>query len=120
MITTDLKPMKTETDKFTTMIGFAKRAGKIVYGYDNLKTKAGSRVKLLAVGGNASDNLVDGMKKLAVKLDKPLIRANNLEDVVGNNVKALGITDVNMADAICKFVSETQSEYYKSEYGLRR
>lgn len=107
------------SDKFTTMIGFAKRAGKIVYGYDSLKTKCAA-VKLLAVGTSASDNLTCGMKNLAIKYGKPLVCVSDLEDIVGNNVKALGITDENMAGAIMDFVSAQQSEYYKTEYGSRR
>ena len=110
--------MNTKTDKFISMIGFAKRSAKIVYGYDNLKSKAkgksaggGGGVKLLAVSGNASDNLKDGMKTLATKLNIPLITAKYLENIVGNNVKALGISDANMADAIVKFVSDEQSDY---------
>ena len=48
-------------DRFATMIGFAKRAGKIVYGFDCLKTA--KRVAVLAVSDTASDNLKNGMAR---------------------------------------------------------
>ncbi|MBD5132279.1 MAG: hypothetical protein HDT28_06830 [Clostridiales bacterium] len=110
--------MDSKTDKFVSMIGFAKRAGKIVYGYDNLKSSRG--VKLLAVSGTASVNLADGMKRLAEQKRIPLVMAAALEEVVGNNVKALGLTDGNMASAVVQFVSNDESVQYKLENGLRR
>lgn len=106
----------TEKDKFIAMIGFAKRAGKIVFGIDKLKVARG--VKLLAVSDTASDNLSEEMRRLAQKRDLPLVVAAALEDTVGNNVKALGITDPNMASAMWDHA--THAPQYKTEYGLRR
>ena len=110
--------MKDKTDKFITMIGFARRAGKIVYGYDNLRSARA--VKLLSVSDTASDNLKDGMKKLAEQKRVPLVIAASLENKAGNNVKALGLTDANMAKAVVDFVSNDESEQYKLENGSRR
>ena len=96
-------------DKFAAMIGFAKRAGKIVYGFDGLKTAR--HIELLAVSETASDNLKDGMARLAEKRALPLIYADALEAVVGNNVKALGITDKNMARAMLDYAASGAPHY---------
>lgn len=98
-----------DTDKFAAMIGFAKRAGKIVYGFDSLKTAR--RVALLAVSETASDNLKNGMVRLAEKHGLPLIYADALETIVGNNVKALGITDKNMARAMLEYAQSGAPQY---------
>lgn len=97
------------SDKFLVMIGFAKRAGKIVYGLDNLKAK--KRLKLLAVSDTASENLVAGMKNLAAKQSLPLVQVAALEEAVGSNCKALGITDENMAREMLSFVSSGAERY---------
>lgn len=91
------------------MIGFAKRAAKIVYGYDALPTAKG--VKLMAVGDTASSNLRTGMERLAQKKNCPLVYVKALESKVGNNVKALGITDAEMAKAIMDFAAQGAPEY---------
>ncbi len=96
-------------DRFATMIGFAKRAGKIVYGFDCLKTA--KRVAVLAVSDTASDNLKNGMTRLAEARELPLIYADALEAIVGNNVKALGITDKNMAQAMLEYAQSGAPHY---------
>ncbi len=100
--------MEAKSDKFAAMLGFAIRAGKVVYGFDSLK-KA-KQIKLLAVSDGASDNLTDGMKRLAERFDKPLICVGALEENVGFNCKALGITDDNMAKAMIEY-AETDRRY---------
>lgn len=104
-----MNKMPDNTDKFATMIGFAKRAGKIVYGYDSLKAARG--IKLYAVSDTASANLIESMKSLADKKKTPLIVAPALETTIGNNVKALGMTDGNMADAALEFVRKHGNGY---------
>ncbi len=92
-----------------SMIGFAKRARKIVYGIDSLETA--KQLKLLAVSDAASDNLTDSMIKLATKRSLPLVTVDGLESKVGGNCKALGITDGNMASAIVNFVNGGATGY---------
>ena len=98
-----------ETDKFSGLLGFAKRAGKIVYGYDEFKTA--KRVKLLVVSDSASGNVLDGLKRIAVKSKATLVKAERLEELVGSNCKALGITDKNMASGMLDYVRGGQSRY---------
>ena len=85
----------TDNGKFSTMLRFAKRARKIVYGYDALAYAGG--IKVLAVSDTASDNLKDKMQGLAEKRGLPLLRATALEETAGGNCKAVGVTDDGMA-----------------------
>lgn len=101
--------MSGKGDKFAAMLGFAVRAGKIVYGIDNLKTAR--RLKLLAVSDGASDNLSDGMKRIAERQSVTLVEVKSLEELVGYNCKALGITDENMANAMIEYADGSDSRY---------
>lgn len=96
-------------DKFIAMIGFAKRAGKIVYGYDDLRSA--KRVKLFAVSDGGSDNLKRNVKILAEKQSRPIVLVDGLENIVGKNCKALGITDENMARAMTDHVESGAKGY---------
>ncbi len=96
----------TQSDKFTAILGFAKRAGKVIYGYDTLKKARGA--KIYAVSSTASENLTDSMKKLALSNGLPLIVCEDLEQTAGANCKALGITDPGMAKGILDYVNGAQ------------
>lgn len=109
--------MVNNNDKFVSMIGFARRSGKIVYGLDSLKHA--KNIKLLAVSDSASDNLVRNMERLADESEIPIVYAVGLERTVGNNVKALGLTDSNMAKAVAEYV-EIGAAQYTIKYGKRR
>lgn len=101
--------MAKTTDKFAAMIGFATRAGKIVYGLDGLK--AAKNVRVLAVSDTASSNLKDGIISLGQKRKLPVIFAESLETVVGKNIKALGVTDENMAQAMIQYANDSDPRY---------
>ncbi len=103
--------MTANNDKFTALLGFARRAGKVRYGLDELK-KA-KNVKLYAVTASASDNLMSDITALAERTGKPLVVAKR-ESFTDGNCKALGITDAHMADGIAEYMKETQDyEFYR-------
>ena len=103
--------MNGTNDKFMALLGFARRAGKVKYGLDDLK-KCKS-VKLYAVCESASDNLLSEMTALAKKAKKPLVVAKR-ESFTEGNCKALGITDMHMVDGIVEFMKETKDyEFYR-------
>lgn len=109
--------MENKQDKFVAMISFARRSGKIVYGLDSLK---GARnIKLLAVSDTASDNLKRNMELIADRNEIPIVTAVQMENAVGNNVKALGLTDTNMAKAVVDYI-ENAATQYTIKYGKRR
>ena len=109
--------MENNNDKFVTMIGFARRSGKIVYGLDNLKHSR--NIKLLAVSSTASDNLVRNMERLADKNAIPIVFVSEMEAILGNNVKALGLTDGNMAKAVTEYIGSGTAQY-TIKYETRR
>lgn len=103
--------MNVTNDKFMALLGFARRAGRVKYGLDDLK-KCKS-VKLYAVCESASSNLLSDMKALAKKANKPLIMAKR-ESFTEGNCKALGITDVHIVDGIVEFMKDTKDyEFYR-------
>lgn len=109
---------QSKSDTFATMIGFARRSGKIVFGLDALKRA--KNVKMLAVSGTASDNLKRNMDRLADLNKIPIVYVSQLESVVGNNVKALGLTDGNMAQAVAGYVETGDFAQHTIKYGIRR
>ncbi|MCH5162973.1 MAG: hypothetical protein J1G38_05745 [Clostridiales bacterium] len=93
------------------ILGFARRAGKVRYGLDELK-KAKS-VKLYAVCVSASDNLVSDMKALSSKTHKPLVIAKR-DSFTEGNCKAIGITDSNMASGMTEYAKDNEEyEFYR-------
>ena len=104
-------------DKLITMLGFARRAGKLVYGLDCLKSARG--VKLLVLSDSAADNLKRNIERLADERELALVYVAALEDKVGYNVKALGLTDPNMAKAVTEYVQAGGTQY-TIKYGKRR
>ncbi len=100
--------MTQSNDKFTALLGFARRAGKVRYGLCELKKCKG--VKLYAVTESASDNLLSEMKELARRTDKPLVLAG-CQSFTDGNCKALGVTDAHMADGMIEYVK--QSDNYR-------
>lgn len=113
-----------KSDAFVTMIGFGKRAGALVYGIDKLKSARG--VKLLAVSDAASDRLRSDVERLADRLGVCVVTARDMETTVGNNVKALGFTDANMARAVVEYIENNEKDVddgkaiYILRKGLRR
>ncbi len=99
------------TDKFAAMVGFARRSGKIVYGYDELKRDRKCRV--LAVAAGEQGNLLSNMKSLSLRRNVPLVAVENMAEFVGNGCKAFGITDANMARAILEYCNGGLSPRYK-------
>lgn len=66
---------------------------------------------VLAVSDTASDNLMRNMALLSEKSNVPLVVAPALENSVGNNVKALGLIDRNMAQAVIEYVQGGETKY---------
>lgn len=101
--------MNGSADKFKSMIGFAKRSGKIAYGLDTVKSA--KKLYMLAVSDTASKNLTDNMITVARRRSIPLLRVPELERIVGNNCKALGISNADMTSCIMNYVKSGESEY---------
>lgn len=91
-------------DKISTMLNFAMRAGKAVYGTETITE---SRRKLvILVCRTLSEN---SLKKLVKDNQKTMIiktKAFDLFDLTHKNGKAIAVIDKNMADEIIKNINE--------------
>ncbi len=90
------------TRKFDTFIGFSIKAGKVVFGADNLRTYR-RRIRLIVLSSDVSERTQRDMIELATKKNCRVIRLldENLEDIVfKTNCKVIGLTDINLAQAV--------------------
>ncbi|MDE5655190.1 MAG: hypothetical protein K2I46_06225, partial [Clostridia bacterium] len=98
----------TEIGKIDCYINFAVRAGKVVWGVDNLER--GRRVPYLilidgSLGANSSKQLsLYCQKKQAKSLTLPTDYLNNL--LKRSNIKVLSILDESLANAILKYCED--------------
>lgn len=100
----------TNQDKITSLLGFALKARKVVFGVDNIN----GRCKLLFVCKTASDNLLKNMEHLSNKYHIKLLSAPNSLDsyLHTTNCKAIGIKDKSMANAMLDFIENKQTEFF--------
>lgn len=97
-----------EKDKIDSLLGFAVKAGKVLYGADNLQTTR-TRVYAIFLCGSASENTKQKVRELALGKQIPLVIAEKeLQYVVSRmNCKVLGITDKQMAEAMLARLNES-------------
>ncbi|NLZ25776.1 MAG: hypothetical protein GX891_04875 [Clostridiales bacterium] len=90
--------------KLSSYLGFAQKANKIVFGIDNI-TRKKKPYCLFLVCESASERLIKDIKSYAQ--DKiPFYLVDNLSGLLNKNgVKAIAITDKNLAGAIIKELS---------------
>lgn len=95
-------------DKIESILGFAVRAGKIIYGFDNIETMHKKRY-LIVVDESSSDRLLRHCLQYANSKSLPLlkIKGRKLENLVNKlNCKVIAVTDKQMSVAMLKFVNE--------------
>ena len=88
--------------KFDTFIGFSVKAGKIVYGTDNL-TQFRRKLRLIIVDNDVSPRTLKTLREVAEAKACPIYSmvSDKLEDIVfKTNCKVIGLTDMNLAQAI--------------------
>ena len=101
--------------KIETYLGFCVRAGKVVYGVDEVEKKK-KGVFLLIFDKDLGANSLKGLLQAQEKLSCPLLEADT--GVLGAYlhkpaVKAVAITDYHLATAIISAVqSEPQFKFY--------
>ena len=98
----------TEIGKIDCYINFAVKAGKVVWGVDNLE-RAKKVPQLIIIdeslGANSSKQLaLYCQRKGAKSLTLPTDYLNNL--LKRSNIKVLSITDESLANAILKYCEE--------------
>ncbi|HPD02240.1 MAG TPA: hypothetical protein P5161_06045 [Eubacteriales bacterium] len=91
--------------KITAYIGFAKKAGKIVWGIDAITEKKRS-YPLILIDNAASDRLKKDAEKYAGG-NIPLVYLDGLSELCrSENVKAAAITDKELSRAILQNLGE--------------
>lgn len=94
-------------NKLKTYIGFAKKAGKIVYGVDQI-VKIRRRYLILtdpALSANSQKKIA----KHASETGSTILTADDLAELFGENVKAVAVKEEHLAEAIASILKENQS-----------
>ena len=101
------------SDKIQTMLNFAIRAKKTVYGIDNIVVS--KRVKVVVVCRSLSDRSLKRL--LQERNDVPIIKtkAFDLCDIAHKSGKAIAVTEYNMAKEI---LNNINSEYQLISEGV--
>lgn len=90
-------------NKLETLIGFAVKSGKIVFGFDNL-CETRKNVKLVIYSPTTNDKVKQKLVLLCQHKKWDLIETvDTLENLIHrDNCKVIGIVDKNMSDTILK------------------
>lgn len=92
-------------NKFLQFLGLAKRSGRLIEGYNNCEEIIKrSKVYLLIISTDASQNTKDKFKGYSIKYSVPFIEDYSEEELgisIGRTaINILCITDKNMADKL--------------------
>lgn len=98
--------MSTSPEKIESLLGFAARAGKLVYGADNIVLS--KRVRVVLVSGDLQENTRKKLLAYGQERNVPLIVSKKplCEILKRDGVKAVGVTDKQMASAMGRYVSD--------------
>ena len=93
--------------KIASIVGFAVRAGKAVYGLDGIE-RAGARVRVIIRCRSLSEGSAGKLRAFAAGRGIPVIAsARALSEIVHrDNCKAIGITDAQMSAAVLRYTDE--------------
>lgn len=103
-------------NKILSLLGLAKKAGKVIVGTDAVISKLqGNDLHLIFVANDASIATIDKIEKKAFYYNVEIIKSftsDELSDAIGsNNNKVLGIADNGFANAFLKHHTvEVESE----------
>ncbi|NLC17029.1 MAG: hypothetical protein GX756_04035 [Clostridiales bacterium] len=100
-------------NKIDTYIRFAIKSRKIVYGLDKIKLLA-RKIKVIIADKTLSDNSLKKTKSTSDRFKIPLVLSEDDLNYILNtaNCKVIGITDINLAEAILDNVGDG---YYLAE-----
>lgn len=90
-------------NKLESLLGFAVKSGKIVFGFDNL-CETRKKVKMVVFSPSTADKVKQKLVLLCEYKSWELVETTDLlEDLIHrDNCKVVGIIDTNMASAIKK------------------
>lgn len=88
--------------RINTFVGFAVRAGKIVWGTDNVLAWK-KKLRLILASENVSENALEKLRRYAESkpADLKVLGSDAVAELTHRDgVKVIGITDKNLSDAI--------------------
>ena len=91
-------------DKVETLLGFAIRAGKVVFGYDNIESNR--KCVLIIVCKSLSQNAKERVLRKAGKTTVIETQCALSEITHRNGCKAIALTDKQMAHAVINCLNE--------------
>ena len=93
------------TEKIKTYVGFAIKAGKIKFGVDNITATKG-KINVILYDNQLSERSKKKILDYATVKNIIIIEFPIEEILPERNCKALGITDINLANAIISEIKE--------------
>ena len=99
-----------QKDKIDSLLGFAVKAGKLLYGCDTLESVR-KPVYLIIVCQTLADNTRKRVLAVAERKNIPVAQSTNaLENAVGRqNCKVISVTDKQMAKAMRGYMGQNYS-----------
>ena len=83
-------------------IGFAIKGGKVIFGYDNLIISK-KKLELVLISSEQNEKVSSKVMKFSESKGTQCIKLDfALSDIITRNCKVLGVTDVNLSQAILK------------------
>lgn len=100
--------MPTSPEKIESILGFAARAGKLLYGLDTLLAGGRTHTHVVLYGNDLQESAVKKLTAYAKQKKVPLIRCRRaVGDILGRaGVKVVGVIDKQMARAMTRYTSE--------------
>lgn len=102
-------------EKTLSMLGLARRAGKLSMGHDMAeKALISGKAKLLVFAADSSERIYNefghliSKKNIKVKVQKPDITMNEIHFACGYKAGVITVDDMNFADRIASLLSETE------------
>jgi len=87
-------------NKLKTYIGFAIKAGNVVFGYDNLIVSR-KKLELVLMCNTLNDKMTSKVFNFCTNKNLKVIKLDlNLGDLISRNCKVLGISNHNLSQAI--------------------
>ena len=105
-------------EKIRTYLGFSLRAGKVIFGVDDIETYK-KKIHLLLVDDGLGENSKKKIYKANEQLKAPLyiVEAGLLGNLLHREqVKAIGVKDFSLAQAIIK-AAENQPQFKSNSGG---
>ena len=94
-------------DKFLSFLGIAKRAGSLIFGMDEVKSKLlKGDVNLVVIASDISENSEEKIRVFMEnnscedKLVKIDFTKEDMEPIIGKYVAVMGVSDINIAKKI--------------------